>query len=225
MRFTKAILVSAASLLLPLLGQATPVNTVGTLSVGGLSFDNFACSVTKQGVAGPTSCGKIDVSTISNPAQGIQFSSGFLAGSLGFLSFDDATINYHVTSAAGIDKIGLDFNGTFYGWAISSVTETVKDSNNNIVGFATVQCGPGAIGCTRSDSIALNGVYNDLYVVKDINVSSFVGLAQISYVDQTFSLAPEPGSLAMLGAGLLGVAGLLRRRSKLAAAKAANNNV
>lgn len=222
MRISKAILLSAATLMLPFLGQATSVQSDPTLMIGGMTFNDFSCNVTHQGVAGPRGCGNIAVSTITHPGTGIQFSSGFAAGSLGFVSFDDATINYHVNSTAGIDTVGLDFNGTFYGYAVSSVTESVFNSDGAMVGFASVACGPDAlsVGCKRTDNIKLNGTYTDLYIQKDINVGSWAGLAQISYIDQTFSNAPEPSSFAMLGAGLLGAAGLLRRRAKSLAAKA-----
>ena len=222
MRFSKAILLSAATMMLPFLGQATSVSSDPTLMVGGMTFNDFSCNVTHQGVAGPRGCGMIAVSTITHPGTGIQFSSGFSAGSIGFVSFDDATINYHVNSAKGIDTVGLDFNGTFYGYAVSSVTETIFNGDGKEVGFASVACGPNSlgVGCKRTDSIKLDGTYTNLYIQKDINVSSFVGLSEISYVDQTFANAPEPSSFAMLGAGLLGAAGLLRRRAKSVAAKA-----
>lgn len=220
MRISKAILLSAATLMLPFLGQATSVQSDPTLMIGGMTFNDFSCTVTHQGAAGPRGCGNIAVSTITHPGTGIQFASGFVAGSLGFVSFDDAVINYHVNSTAGIDKVGLDFNGTFYGYAVSSVTESIFNSNGTMVGFASVACGPDAVGCKRTDNITLNGTYTDLYIQKDINVSSFVGLSEISYIDQTFADAPEPSSFAMLGAGLLGAAGLLRRRAKSLAAKA-----
>lgn len=213
MRFSKSILITAAAALLPLVSQAATVSSNPTLSISGLTFNDFSCDVTYGGVASPGGCGQIAVSTITQPGTGIQFSSGFTAGSLYFVSFDDATINYHVTSASGLNQIGLDFNGTFYGYAVSSVTETVYNDGKQ-VGFASVACGTD-IGCTRQENISLNGSYNDLYVTKDINVSSYLGLAQISYVDQTFAPAPEPASFAMLGIGLLG-AGLLRSRSKTA---------
>ncbi len=214
MRFCKSILLTAAISLLPLASQATTVKSDPTLSIDGLTFNDFSCNVTSGGIASPGGCGKIAVSTITHPGTGLQFSSGFTAGSFGFVSFDDATINYHLTSNAPIDSIGLDFNGTFYGYAISSVTETVY-SGDKEVGFATVACGTGA-GCTRTDNISLDGSFTNLWVTKDINVSSFLGISQISYIDQTFDAAsaPEPSSIAMIGAGLLGVAALRRRRAK-----------
>jgi PEP-CTERM motif len=224
MRFSKAILLSAATFMLPLLGHATSVSSNPTLMIRGLTFNDFSCTVTHQGHAGPADCGSINVKTISHPETGIQFSSGFSAGSVGRLAFDDASINYHVTSASGIEGVGLNFNGTFFGWAVSSVTETIKDAEDNIIGFANIACGPEFlhVGCSRSDEIFLPGSYNDLYITKDINVSSFIGLAQISYIDQTFCVtaAPEPSSIALLGSGLLAAAFLLRRRSKIAAARA-----
>lgn len=134
-------------------------------------------------------------------------------------------IGYHVTSATGFDTVGLSFNGTFAGYAVSSVTENFYTDSAMLHevgnGAALFGCPVGHMqGCVRTDNIGLGGIYHDLYIQKDINVSSICGLAQISYVDQTFANAPEPSSFAMLGAGLLGAAGLLRRRAKSVAAKA-----
>ena len=217
MHFSKALLFSAATLLLPFIGSAATISPSLTLSTAGLNFNQFSCAVTGEGSAFPTSCGSLDVQTINHPGNGIQISSGFTAFPS---SFSDATIDYHVSSGAGIHMVGLDFNGTFYGYAISSITETVYNGAGQQVGFAEVSCTKGFLGgCHQTDNIALNGLFHDLYIQKDIRVSSFLGESQISYVDQTFSGAPEPSSFALLGTGLL-AAGLLRRRAKSLAATA-----
>ncbi len=209
MRFSKSILITAAAALLPLVSQATPVTPSPTLSVADLTFNTFTCSLSKGGAfADPGSCSQINVNTITQPGNGIQISSGFVAA-LG--SFDDAVLTYNVSSKSGIGVVGLDFNGTFEGLAVSQVTESVF-SGNNLVGFAKVSCDPAA--CNRTDDILLNGGdYSNLHIEKDIMVSASLGEADISIVDQTFATAPEPASFAMLGIGLLG-AGLLRRARK-----------
>jgi hypothetical protein len=216
LHFSKKLILAAVACLAPVVGHAAPVSSNPSLSVNGLNFGNFGCTVTKGGaLAFPNNCSQIDVSTITQPGSGIAFSSGFTAA-LG--SFDDATISYNVSSAKGISSVGLDFNGTFFGLGISSVTESIY-SGNMLVGFAQVSCGVVG-GCNRTDSISLNGVYNNLFVKKDINVSATLGSAQTSFVDQTFTTAaPEPGSTALLGSGLLGLAGLMRRRSILSKLK------
>ncbi|MBV8706765.1 MAG: PEP-CTERM sorting domain-containing protein [Acidobacteriaceae bacterium] len=210
MHFSKKLILAAVACLAPVVGYAAPVTSNPSLSVDGLNFNNFTCSLSRGGVlATPYNCGQINVNTITQPGMGISFTSGFTAGA----GFDDAMISYNVSSAAGISSIGLDFNGTFLGLAISSVTETAY-SGGKQVGFAQVSC--SLLGCSRTDTIALNGAYNNLLVKKDIQVAAALGVAQASYIDQTFTTdAPEPGSTALLGSGLLAVAGLLRRRSIL----------
>jgi hypothetical protein len=199
---------------MPLAGYASsvPVTTNPSLSIDGLNFGSFNCSVSKGGIyATPNNCGQIKVGTITSPGVGLQFTSGFTADPL---SFDDAAITYHVSSTAGINSVGLDFNGTFWGLAISSVTESVY-SGSQLVGFAQVSCG-AFVGCNRTDNIMLDGSYNNLYIEKDINVTGDLGIAQASIIDQTFGTdAPEPASLALFGSGLLGLAAWLRRRVKL----------
>ncbi len=221
MRFSKSILFTAAALLVPFVSNAGPISPSPTLSAGGvslsigdLSFDNFTCALSGGGGHTPSSCDSINVRTITQPGDGIQISSGF--STYGKNSFSDAEINYNVSSHSGIDSVGLDFNGTFWGKAIASVTETVFHDGVQ-VGEAYVACGSGQAGCTMTDNIALSGTFTDLYIQKDIQLDSYAGKAgaNLSYVDQTFALAPEPSTLAMLGGGLL-AAGLLRRRAKAA---------
>ena len=212
MQFSKQIILAAIAMIAPAVIHAAPMNAPA-LSIDGLNFDSFACSISKGGVlANPNNCGQVNVATITNPGVGIEFSSGFNAmGS----SFDDATINYHVSSKTGINNVGLDFNGLFEGFAVSSVTESIFNSAGTQVGFASVSCGANA-GCTRTDNIALLGSYDDLYVQKDISVASASGgHAGISIVDQTFATAaPEPSSIALMGSGLLAAGALLRRKAK-----------
>jgi hypothetical protein len=166
LHFSKSILLAAVACLAPVVSHAAAVTSNPSLSVSGLNFSDFTCSLTRGGVlATPFSCGQINVNTITQPGSGISFTSGFTAA---LNSFDDAVISYNVSSAAGISSIGLDFNGTFFGLGISSVTESVY-SGSKLIGFAQVSCGPAALGgCNRTDSISLNGVYNNLFIKKDI---------------------------------------------------------
>jgi hypothetical protein len=215
MRFHKSILFAAALSLLPLASQARSIKSDPTLSVDGMTFNDFSCTVAKGGSAGPNTCGPIHVSTVTQPGDGLRFSSEFKASSFGSVSFDDATINYHVSSKTGIDAIGLDFDGAFYGYAISSVTESIYNSDGQQVGFARVVCGTEP-GCSYWDAMSLDGRYKDLWVKQDIDVASFVGGANIGYIDDVFNnaTAPEPASIGLVGASLLGVAILGRRRIK-----------
>jgi PEP-CTERM motif len=217
MRFCKSIFLAAAVCLLPLASQASSIKSDPTLSIGGMTFDDFSCNVTTVHHASPHSCGSIAVLPINWPAPGVQFWSDFNAHSDGYISFDDATINYHVASGTAINSVGLDFDGTFYGYAISAVTESIY-SNGMKVGFATIACGT-EVGCTYSDTVLLDGSYNNLWVTEHIDVGSFVGVANIAYVTNTFdaATAPEPASIGLVGAALIGVAALYRRRSKQAA--------
>ncbi len=209
MHFSKQLLLTAVACLAPVVSHAASVTSNPSLSVGGLNFGGFTCSLSKGGVsATPNSCGEINVNTITQPGMGIAFSTLFSAGAG---SFDDAVLGYNVSSGAGISSVGLDFNGTWENLGISSVTESIY-SDGVLVGFAKVST--DASHTNYTDQISLNGVYHNLFIKKDIGVVGYNGNAQSSFVDQTFTTAaPEPGSTALLGSGLLAIAGLLRRRS------------
>ncbi len=120
-----------------------PIDPSPTLTVAGNTFSNFTCSLTGNGT--PTSCGQINVG--ADPLNnGIELSSGFTAlpG-----QFTDAALSYSVSGTTPISGIDLSFNGTFAGFAISSVTETAIDpTTGNHVGFLKVDCGLIG-GCTQ----------------------------------------------------------------------------
>ncbi len=214
MRINKTLLFAAVAFLAPIALPAATITSNPTLSVGGLTFSNFGCTVSRGGVySTPDMCNQVNVNTISNP--GIEITSGFFAAPL---SFDDVSLSYNVSSNSGIGSVGLSFNGSIFGLAISSVTESVY-SGNTLVGIARVSCGSAALGADcdlddLSDTVVLNGSYNSLTIKKDIQTTGVLGTAEASIIDQTF--APEPSSMAMMGLGMLGALGVLRRRNSKA---------
>lgn len=216
MKFSKSILVAAVAIIAPIASQATPVaiTTNPTLSVSGLTFNDFTCSLTSGGGAStPSDCNQINVGTITSPATGLQITSGFLAGAG---TFTDATLGYQVADAAGINQIGLSFNGFFLGEGVASVTENVF-SGSTLVGTATVYAASPTLGngTMLSTNVQLNGWYNNLTVEKDINLTATTGVAEASIIDQTYATAtPEPSSTALFGTGLVAFAALLRRLKK-----------
>lgn len=210
MNLLKTFLVTTIAALAPVASHAASITSNPSLSVAGLTFDDFTCSVNGWGFNSPGRCGQIAVNTITNPGNGIQFNSQFSAG-LG--SWNDATLKYDVSSAAGITSVGLNYNGTVSGLAGSSITERIF-SDGHLIKTATVSC--STFDCDHddlSDVISLEGVYYNLSIEKRIHTASTLGTAQSSIIDQTFAQTPEPGSIALMGIGLLAAGTLLRRRT------------
>jgi hypothetical protein len=66
-------------------------------------------------------------------------------------------------------------------------------------------------------SVTFNNPVSIVDVIKDVTLLGGTNgsAALVSGVQNQFSEVPEPGSLMLLGSGVVGVAGMLRRRIKL----------
>jgi hypothetical protein len=101
----------------------------------------------------------------------------------------DLLISYTLTvvdSSDLITDIHLKFNGAVTGDAAASVTETVSDSSNNVIGQGFVTNPPPKF----QDDVLLSQALSQVFVEKDIllfaqsTTANPVGMATISFIDQ-----------------------------------------
>lgn len=164
-----------------------------TVSGSDLTFSNFSYDLTNGSftTVSPT------VNLVSaTPAVTVVFNPNLNSNS-------DLELEFEVTG--GIDGVTLGFNGStgFVNEVLCTVfTATGVCPQGDQIG-TTLSVTP----TNQNASLTLNGSYSDVWVFKDINVGSGGGLSEVS---QSY-IVPEPMTLSLMGAGLLGV-GLIRRR-------------
>jgi PEP-CTERM motif len=135
----------------------------------------------------------------------VTFSTGALAsGSLQMGGTFAAGGNFTITGNGtnGIPN-GTIFNGTFNG-PVTWTLVTLANGTHNYTMTGTVT---GSLG-----TFSTNGVTVQLTI--NTGKGFFNGSAQISSGD-TNIVVPEPGTLGLLGTGLVGIAGLVRRKLKV----------
>lgn len=189
------------------------IDAGGTIQVGDKVFSDFGCSIIGGGpFFNPTDCTQIDVTGLFDPAgrEGLRFQmAGIVAGGG---SFVDILIGYVVTSPGNdIIDIRLTYNGAVTGTGLTNVVETVYANAppDGVLGQAVVTNPPPML-----EEIIFINPTSSIRVVKDILMAAgSQGTAFISFVDQYVSqVIPQPGSMMLLGSGLLGLAGIARRR-------------
>jgi len=193
-----------------------------TCQTDNLIFSGFLYTPGGSSPVLPGSIGVTPITTALN--EGFDFNPA--EGGVGAGISQDEKISFTISTADGsstIDDLGIFFNGSFKGTGGTSFTETFLTKPPSQGGVALTcnppsPCDPFQVTNpppSITNTVTFASPVSTLWVSKDIFGSTGAGPGQygISEADNFFSqVVPEPGYTALLGAGLVGLAWLKRRR-------------
>jgi len=131
----------------------------------------------------------------------------FSTGSMISMNANGATFNAggsFVITGNGTNGIpsGVIFNGTFSG----TVTLTLVSATAG----GDIYSLTGAISGTWYNGTTVSGATSQIYLFTGKN--GWMGTSTVGSGDTLISTVPEPGTLGLLGTGLVGLAGVIRRK-------------
>lgn len=198
----KTVLLAALALALPGAVFASSINSIDYSNSGGTLTASTVGGLTTLTLSGS------ELSEIRN------FPGGMVAGDLGSVTFTTGALTGSLqtggTFAAGGSILitasngSVLFKGTFSGPTMWEALPTGANGTSSyfLVGNVAGWTGAGTWTTGNTFDITLN-----------VGLGAFDGAATVSSGD-TPIVVPEPGSLGLLGTGLIGVAGVVRRKLK-----------
>jgi len=188
------------------LGDLTGGDSLGSLD-GNLMFDDFTGSI--SGALNPD----LDQYTVEALEHGFRISGAFSVadGNAGGL---DITYTATALNSLQLTAAQIFFNAAVYGETASAVTieDLLTESGGSMIGELDLLVdGLGADTKYAETSFApLAQLFAEKSILVDAQSSGAIA-ATLSVVNQTFTVVPEPLSLSMVAAGLIGLAAAGRR--------------